>query len=171
MRCGQTFVSYYNQKKVVEEKYFSKAFLPYLFRVIDRKFIITHNLTPNPDVKPGQEITAINCIAVKTIVDSFLTVSKADGNNGLNKKLDNISLYPPDMMIRGFLVALAVITIEFCLSSLFLQSCSQQETETVQELLANPDKIILVFANSNLLTQFYDITQTKTTSLGGNSLV
>jgi len=94
LNCGHSFVSYFNNKRILKNNLYSTVFFPLLFRVIDKKFIVTHNLTANPNIQVGDEITAINGIATQTIIDSLLTVSKADGKNGLNKKLDNIALYP-----------------------------------------------------------------------------
>lgn len=94
LNCGHSFVSYFNNKQILKNNLYSTVFFPVLFRVIDKKFIVTHNLTDNKTIQIGDEITAINSIATQTIIDSLLTVSKADGKNGLNKKLDNIALYP-----------------------------------------------------------------------------
>lgn len=95
--CGHSFVSYYNNKSLIKQNLYSNVFLPILFRVIDRKFIVTHNLTDDENIKPGDEILSINGFHSKTITDSLLTVSKADGRNGLNKKLDNISFHPREI--------------------------------------------------------------------------
>jgi len=97
LRCGHSFVSYYNQPESIEEEIFPKRFLPLLFKVINGEFIITHNLSDHENIRAGDEILSINGITNKRITDSFLTVSKADGRNGLAKKLDNISIYPNDI--------------------------------------------------------------------------
>lgn len=102
VKCGHTFVSFYNQKKVIEDRLFSTSFFPLLFRVLDKELIVTHNLSNDPSIKVGDKIQKINGIAVKTIIDSLLTVSKADGENGLNKMLDNISIYPPDISPKKY---------------------------------------------------------------------
>jgi hypothetical protein len=102
LRCGHTFVSPFNQKQVIEESLFSKAFFPLLFRVIDRKLIVTHDLTEVNNIQVGSEILSINGIRSKTIIDSLLTVSKSDGNNGLNKALDNICLYPQEISTKKY---------------------------------------------------------------------
>lgn len=102
LKCGHSFVSFYNQKQVVEDRLFSSSFFPLIFRVLDREFVITHNLSNDLSIQPGDKIRAINGISVSTIIDSLLTVSKADGEHGLNKKLDNISIYPPDISPKKY---------------------------------------------------------------------
>lgn len=102
LNCGHSFVSYYNNKRLLKQNLYSNVFLPVLFRVIDQKFIVTHNLTDNESIKLGDEITTINGISTKTIIDSLLTVSKADGRNGSNKKLDNISFHPREIYVDRY---------------------------------------------------------------------
>jgi hypothetical protein len=102
LNCSHSFVSYYNNKKALKEELYSNVFMPVLFRVIDNKFVVTHTLTGNEDIRPGDEITAINGYSSKTIIDSLLTVSKADGRNGLNKKLDNINIYQRDLSTKHY---------------------------------------------------------------------
>jgi hypothetical protein len=102
LRCGHSFVSYYNNKRSLKAKLCSTVFLPVLYRVVDGKFIVSHNLTEHPGIQPGDELTAIDGIPVQRIIDSLLTVSKADGLNGLNKQLDNITIYPRDLNPKGY---------------------------------------------------------------------
>jgi hypothetical protein len=101
IRCGHTFVSYYNNKKMIKNNLYSSVYLPFLFRVIDNKFVITHNLSENSTIQVGDEIVSINGFKIKTIIDSLLTVSKSDGENGLNKQLDNIAIYPKSLNINS----------------------------------------------------------------------
>lgn len=97
LKCGHSFVSYYNNKTIIKNNLYSSIFFPVLFNLIQKKFIVTHNLSEQPNIKLGDEITAINGIPTNVIIDSLLKVSKADGKNGLNKKLDNISFQPREI--------------------------------------------------------------------------
>lgn len=97
LRCGHSFVSYYNNKRLLKNNLYSTVFIPVLFTIVEGKLIVTHNLSENSSLKLGEEITAINGVAAQTIIDSLLTVSKADGKNGLNKQLDNISFDPREI--------------------------------------------------------------------------
>ncbi|MBL7723643.1 MAG: hypothetical protein JNK27_05815 [Chitinophagaceae bacterium] len=102
LHCGHSFVSYYNNRKAIRTQLYSNVFMPLLFKVIEGKFVITHNLTENKAINTGDEIIAINGYQTKRIIDSLLTVSKADGLNGLNKQLDNISIYQRDIGSKQF---------------------------------------------------------------------
>jgi hypothetical protein len=97
MKCGHTYLNYWNQEGEVKNQFFSATYLPLLFRVIDKKFIVTHNLSENKSIKPGDEITSINGIATRRIIDSLLTVSRSDGNNSLAKKLYNMNVGATDI--------------------------------------------------------------------------
>ena len=102
LHCGHSFVSYYNNKSAIRNEVYSKVFMPLLFKVIENKFVITHSLISGDEVSTGSEIVAINNIPVKRIIDSLLTVSKADGRNGRNKQLDNITIYPKEIGIKRY---------------------------------------------------------------------
>ncbi|MEO6348163.1 MAG: S41 family peptidase, partial [Aquaticitalea sp.] len=102
LKCGHSFVSYWNNKNELKEELFSKIVMPVMYNVIDNKFIITYNLTDNKQIKIGDEILAINGIPTKQIVDSLITISKADGKNGLNKKLDNITIHKRDLNPKSY---------------------------------------------------------------------
>lgn len=73
-----------------------------MYKVIDRKFIITHNLSKQTNIKAGDEIISINGVKVERIIDSLLTVSRSDGKNGIAKMLDNINIVPVDIDTSSF---------------------------------------------------------------------
>jgi hypothetical protein len=102
IKCGHTYINPYNQKDNTANIFYSKSFFPFLYKVINYKFIVTHNLSNNNSVKAGDEIVSINGILVKRIIDSLLTVSRSDGNNSIVKKLDNINIVPIDIDSSNF---------------------------------------------------------------------
>ena len=90
--CGHTFSNPYNQDAITREKLFNrKTYLPFYFAVVDDKFIVTENASPN-DLSAGSEITKINGIAVKTIIEKLLTVTKGDGKNVAEHRANSIAL-------------------------------------------------------------------------------
>ncbi|WP_118973935.1 S41 family peptidase [Taibaiella koreensis] len=97
IKCGHTYLNPWNQKRDVINDYFSTSYIPFLYRVVDKKFIITHNLSEHPGVREGDEMISINGIAVQAIFDSLWTVSRSDGNNGQGKKSDNMNIVPIDI--------------------------------------------------------------------------
>lgn len=102
LHCGHTFVSYYNTKRIVKGNLYSRVFLPIMFRIIGSQCVITHSLNEELHLKAGDELTTINGIPMNRIIDSLLTVSKADGKNGHNKQLDNITIYPRDIGVDRY---------------------------------------------------------------------
>jgi len=82
IRCGHTYANFYNQSPLVKELVFKQRDkLPFCFGIIDRKIIITDNLSGDPRFIPGSEIISINDIPVSAVLDSLLLVVKADGYN------------------------------------------------------------------------------------------
>lgn len=102
IKCGHTYLNPWNQTEETINTYYSNSFIPFLYKVIDRKFIITHNLSENKQIKAGDEILSINNVKIKSIIDSLLTVSRSDGNNGIAKKLDNINIVPIDIHTTNY---------------------------------------------------------------------
>lgn len=90
--CGHTYLNPWNLSENAANFYMPKNVFPFCFEVIKNKFIITHNLTDNDKINIGSEITKINGIPTKIIIDSLLQVSRSDGKNGIEKKISNIAI-------------------------------------------------------------------------------
>jgi C-terminal processing protease CtpA/Prc len=92
IKCGHTYTNPYNQSDTLKENLFNrKNYLPFYFQIIDRKMIITANAS-SKDISAGSEITKINGVAVKDIIEKLLTVTKADGNNTLEHRINSLQL-------------------------------------------------------------------------------
>lgn len=92
LNCGHTYANPYNQNESVKTRLFGgRTYLPFYFDVIDRRMVITANAS-SAKLAAGSEITSINGIAVSKIIDTLLTVTKADGKNTLEHRLDSIGL-------------------------------------------------------------------------------
>lgn len=90
--CGHTYLNPYNQNSLVRERLFGgKTYLPFYFEIINGKMIVTENALPNSVVR-GSEIRRINNIPVKKIVETLLTVTKADGRNTLPHRIKSLEL-------------------------------------------------------------------------------
>jgi hypothetical protein len=94
IKCGHTFLSPFNMDDSLRARFLPQTVLPFFYTVIDKKFIVTHNISGNSNIKKGDEIISINGNSVGAIIDSLLLVSRADGNNALGKKLNNIKISP-----------------------------------------------------------------------------
>ncbi len=92
--CGHTYLNPLNLEDNIPVLYMPKKVLPFCFVILDRKIILTHNLSSDTTLKKGTEITKINGINALQLIDSLLQVSRADGKNAIGKKLRNIELVP-----------------------------------------------------------------------------
>lgn len=92
IKCGHTYTNFYNQDGKLRERLFNQRnYLPFYFQIIDGKAIITNNAS-SKNIAIGSEITKINGITVKEIIEKLLTVTKADGNSTLEHRLNSIGL-------------------------------------------------------------------------------
>lgn len=92
IKCGHTYANPYNQNSLVRERLFNgKTYLPYYFRIINGKIIVTENASSN-DLSEGSEITKINGVSVKQIIEKLLTVTKADGNSTIEHRINSLEL-------------------------------------------------------------------------------
>jgi hypothetical protein len=94
IRCGHTYLNPLNLEENVLFQYMPKEVFPFCTRLLERRLVITHNLTGDSTIARGFEIVAINGIAIERVVDSLLLVSRADGKNGLPKMLSNLEILP-----------------------------------------------------------------------------
>jgi hypothetical protein len=91
--CGHTFCNLMNQKDEFLDRAFNRqTFLPFYFRVIDRRIVITQNISNNLQAVPGTEITRINGVPVSAILDKLLSISKGDGLGTTAHRLRTLSV-------------------------------------------------------------------------------
>ena len=82
IKCGHTYGNFFNQPKEVVQAIFSgRNRVPFCFRWIGRRMIVTRDLSPKPMLEPGSEILAINNIQVPDILAKLMTIARADGSN------------------------------------------------------------------------------------------
>jgi hypothetical protein len=103
IHCGHTYPNPLNLPDSVAKRILPETVVPFLFQVAaGNKLIITHNLSPDKNILPGDEIESINGIRVNTLIDSLMTVSRSDGRNGTNRKLNNIDQTPGEIDTHTF---------------------------------------------------------------------
>ncbi|GLQ45972.1 hypothetical protein GCM10007862_10230 [Dyella lipolytica] len=82
IKCGHTYANFYNQSHAVQAELFNGTNrVPFYFRWIDGRMIITRNLSSDKRLRPGSEILAINGVATSQILKTLMTVARADGAN------------------------------------------------------------------------------------------
>lgn len=82
VRCGHTYPNFFNQTKaVVSEVMAGHNRVPFHFRWLRRRMIVTDDLTPDHQLPAGTEIRAIDGFAADHILSKLMTVARADGSN------------------------------------------------------------------------------------------
>ncbi len=94
LHCGHTYPNPFNLTDALRKQLFSDQLLPLYFRVCGQQWIVSHDLTDQQTIKPGDRIHAINQIPVSQITDSLLTVSRSDGQHSDTKRYNNLQLTP-----------------------------------------------------------------------------
>jgi hypothetical protein len=90
--CGHTFLNPLNQTKEVRARLFNQRIhFPFYFRLIDRRMIVTNNLS-SKKLATGSEIKSINNVPVTQIIDRLISVTAADGKNTIASRLKNLEL-------------------------------------------------------------------------------
>lgn len=92
IRCGHTYLNPLNQTRSVRARFFeNRTYLPFYFRLVDRRIIVTGNLSPR-ELTAGSEITKINGVSSGQIINQLLTVTSADGTNTMGTRLNSIEI-------------------------------------------------------------------------------
>lgn len=82
VKCGHTYANFYNQPKAVAATLFEQQNrVPFYFRWLDRRMIVTRNFSKDARLVPGTEVLTINGTPVAKILERLLTVARADGSN------------------------------------------------------------------------------------------
>ncbi|KFN42811.1 S41 family peptidase [Arenimonas oryziterrae] len=82
LQCGHTYANFYNQSKAVREALLENANrVPFQFRWLERRMVITRNLSTEASLVPGTQVLSINGIATEAILARLLTIARADGGN------------------------------------------------------------------------------------------
>lgn len=87
IRCGHTYPNFFNQKKSVAEALFQgQDRVPFYFRWLDDRMVVTEDLTPEHLFPRGTEVFSINGNATKHILKRLMTIARADGANDAKRK-------------------------------------------------------------------------------------
>lgn len=87
LRCGHTYANFYNQRApVVQALLQNPNRVPFHFRWLDGRMVITRNFSTDSSLVPGTEVLSINGIAVGDILARLLTIARADGSNDAKRR-------------------------------------------------------------------------------------
>jgi len=82
IRCGHTFCNFLNQPEDIKKALFEgKDRVPFAFRFVNRRMVVTLDATAAGTLPPGTEVRAINGEPVDAIVARLMALVKADGGN------------------------------------------------------------------------------------------
>ncbi len=82
IRCGHTYANFFNQKKSVAAALFEgQNRVPFYFRWLDGKMIVTRDFTGQHNLPRGTQILSINGIPAGAILRKLMTIARADGSN------------------------------------------------------------------------------------------
>ncbi len=82
IQCGHSYANFYNQPKAIAAALFQQqGRVPFYFRWISRRMIVTRNFSGDARLVPGTEVLAIDGTPVPAILDTLLQVARADGSN------------------------------------------------------------------------------------------
>lgn len=82
IECGHTYPNFYNQPTAIREALFERADrVPFEFRWLDGRMIVTRNLSVDASLVPGTEVVSVEGIAVRDILSRMMTIARADGRN------------------------------------------------------------------------------------------
>ena len=95
LKCGHSYANFYNQTDEVANALLkSRDRVPFYFRWLDRRMIVTRDFSGDARMKPGAEVLSINGVSAGHILARLLTVARADGSNDAKR----VSY----MEVRGF---------------------------------------------------------------------
>jgi hypothetical protein len=81
IRCGHTYANFWNQSEDVQQQLFGGADkVPFTFRILGDRLIVTGSATDDTRVRPGTQILAIDGVATGDLIDQLLELVHADGS-------------------------------------------------------------------------------------------
>lgn len=86
IRCGHTYANFYNQKKAVAQQLFEAGRLPFHFRWLGERMIVTRSFAADPRLAPGVEVLAVDGRPAAEILASLMRVARADGGNDAKRR-------------------------------------------------------------------------------------
>jgi Peptidase family S41 len=87
VRCGHTYANFYNQSAPVSKALFeSTNRVPFQFRWLGKRMVVTRNLSSDATLVPGTEVLSIEGVAVAKILDRLMTIARADGGNDAKRQ-------------------------------------------------------------------------------------
>ncbi|HEX8276918.1 MAG TPA: hypothetical protein VF615_30030 [Longimicrobiaceae bacterium] len=81
VKCGHSYANFFNQTDAVADALLERDRVPFLFRWIGGRLVVTRNLSAEPRLAPGTVVRSVNGVPAAEILARLLTVARADGSN------------------------------------------------------------------------------------------
>jgi hypothetical protein len=91
VQCGHTYPNFFNQSPPVVAAVLEAPRLPFEFRWLDRRVVVTRDYSGVPALRRGAEVLSIDGRPVGEILDALLPYSRADGANDA-KRVSNLEV-------------------------------------------------------------------------------
>jgi hypothetical protein len=86
IQCGHTYPNFFNQSERIAGALFTgKNRLPFTFRWIQRRMIVTRNMSGASELAAGVEVIAINTVSPAKILKRMMPLARADGGNDFKR--------------------------------------------------------------------------------------
>ncbi len=86
IKCGHSYPNFFNQRKAVAAELFDKSSLPFTFRWVNQRMVITQNFSEDVRLVAGTEIESVNGVAASKILQRLLPIARADGSNDAKRR-------------------------------------------------------------------------------------
>lgn len=97
VKCGHTYANFFNQSGAVQAALFHAPRIPFYFRWLGDRMIVTRSFAGDPRIRAGTEVLTLNGVPVAAILARLMTVARADGNNDAKRvaylQVDGTSRY------------------------------------------------------------------------------
>lgn len=81
VKCGHTYANFFNQSSPVQAALFQAPRIPFYFRWLGDRMIVTRSFAGDPRIRAGTEVLTLNGVPVAHVLARLMTVARADGNN------------------------------------------------------------------------------------------
>jgi Peptidase family S41 len=86
VQCGHTYPNFFNQGDAVRDALLERPRLPFEFRWLDRRMVVTRSYAP--ELRAGTEVLAIDGRPVAQILADLMPYARADGGNDAKRVSD-----------------------------------------------------------------------------------
>lgn len=96
IKCGHTYANFWNQPTVVKKSItYQPDKVPFHFRIVENRMIITESADEKALLKQGTEVLAINGHSVEAILATLIPLQRTDGAN-VGQQIVNLQLFGVD---------------------------------------------------------------------------